>query len=68
MTAVRARKRAMVDGLVEMHLGKYKANGAELVMGHGQFVGPRTIEVTLNNDGKRTLRGKNVVISTGSRA
>jgi pyruvate/2-oxoglutarate dehydrogenase complex dihydrolipoamide dehydrogenase (E3) component len=68
MKAVRARKRAMVDGLVEMHRGKYEASGAELVMGQGQFVGPRTIEVLLNHGGSRTLRGKNVVISTGSRA
>jgi pyruvate/2-oxoglutarate dehydrogenase complex dihydrolipoamide dehydrogenase (E3) component len=68
MSAVRDRKRAMVDGLVEMHRGKYEASGAELVMGHGQFTGPRMIEVTLNDGGKRTLRGTNVVISTGSRA
>jgi pyruvate/2-oxoglutarate dehydrogenase complex dihydrolipoamide dehydrogenase (E3) component len=68
MTAVRARKRAMVDGLVEMHRGRYQASGAELVMGHGQFIGPRTIEVTLDDGGNRTLSGKNIVISTGSRA
>jgi pyruvate/2-oxoglutarate dehydrogenase complex dihydrolipoamide dehydrogenase (E3) component len=68
MTAVRARKRAMVDGLVEMHLGRYKASGAELVMGHGQFIEPRTIEVTLNDGGNRALRGTNVIINTGSRA
>jgi pyruvate/2-oxoglutarate dehydrogenase complex dihydrolipoamide dehydrogenase (E3) component len=67
MSAVRDRKRAMVDGLVEMHRGKYEASGAELVMGHGQFTGPRMIEVRLNDGGSRTLRGKNVVISTGSR-
>jgi pyruvate/2-oxoglutarate dehydrogenase complex dihydrolipoamide dehydrogenase (E3) component len=68
MTAVRARKRAMVDGLVEMHRGKYEASGAELVMGHGKFIGSRTIEVMLNDGGTRTLRGKNVIISTGSRS
>jgi pyruvate/2-oxoglutarate dehydrogenase complex dihydrolipoamide dehydrogenase (E3) component len=68
MTAVRARKRAMVDGLVEMHRGRYQASGTELVMGHGQFIGPRTIEVTLDDGGSRTLSGKNVIISTGSRA
>jgi pyruvate/2-oxoglutarate dehydrogenase complex dihydrolipoamide dehydrogenase (E3) component len=68
MSAVRDRKRAMVDGLVEMHRGKYKASGAELVMGQGQFTGPRTIEVRMNDSSSRTLRGNNVVISTGSRA
>lgn len=68
MTAVRARKRAMVDGLVEMHRGRYQASGAELVMGHGQFIGPRAIEITLSDGGNRTLRGTNVIINTGSRA
>jgi pyruvate/2-oxoglutarate dehydrogenase complex dihydrolipoamide dehydrogenase (E3) component len=68
MAAVRARKRAMVAGLVETHLGKYRASGAELVMGHGRFIGPRTIEVALNDGGTRTLRGTIVVINTGSRA
>jgi pyruvate/2-oxoglutarate dehydrogenase complex dihydrolipoamide dehydrogenase (E3) component len=68
MAAVRDRKRRMVDGLVEMHLAKYKESGAELVMGHGRFVAPRTIEVALNTGGTRTLRGQTVIIDTGSRA
>ncbi|AMV40164.1 dihydrolipoyl dehydrogenase family protein [Planctomyces sp. SH-PL62] len=68
MAAVRDRKRKMVDGLVEMHLAKYRESGAELVMGSGRFVAPRTIEVALNEGGSRTLRGKTVVINTGSRA
>ena len=68
MAAVRDRKRKMVDGLVEMHLEKYRGSGAELVMGSGRFVAPKTIEVTLNDGGTRTLRGRNVVINTGSRA
>ena len=68
MTTVRDRKRKMVDGLVEAHLQKYRSSGAELVMGNGRFVAPRTIEVALNAGGTRTLRGANVVINTGSRA
>src|SRR5215470_13656605 len=68
MAAVRARKRAMVAGLVDVQLGKYRASGAELVMGQGRFIAPRTLEVMLNDGGTRTLRGTNVVISTGSRA
>ncbi len=47
MAAVRDRKRRMVEGLVEMHLAKYRESGAELVMGHGRFVAPRTLEVAL---------------------
>jgi pyruvate/2-oxoglutarate dehydrogenase complex dihydrolipoamide dehydrogenase (E3) component len=68
MPAVRDRKRKMVDGLVEMHRNNYQASGAEVVWGSGRFVGPRTIEVALNAGGSRTLRGKTVVINTGSRA
>src|SRR5262249_26592650 len=68
MAAVRDRKRKMVDGLVALHLDKYRQSGAEVVMGQGRFVAPRTIEVTLNAGGTRTLRGAIVVIDTGSRA
>jgi pyruvate/2-oxoglutarate dehydrogenase complex dihydrolipoamide dehydrogenase (E3) component len=68
MPAVRDRKRKMVDGLVEMHLGKFKNSKAEIVMGTGRFVGPLTIEVSAPGRVTRTLRGKIVIISTGSRA
>lgn len=68
MLAVRERKRRMVDGLVEMHQQKFAVSGAELVMGSGKFVAPQTIEVALQSGGARTLRGKRVVICTGSRA
>lgn len=68
MPGVRDRKREMVDGLIAMHLDKYRASGAELVMGHGRFVSPKTIEVALRDGGIRTLHGKTVVINTGSRA
>jgi pyruvate/2-oxoglutarate dehydrogenase complex dihydrolipoamide dehydrogenase (E3) component len=68
MTTVRERKRTMVDSLVAAHLQKFQASGAELVMGTGRFVAPKTIEVNLNAGGTRTLRGANVVINTGSRA
>jgi pyruvate/2-oxoglutarate dehydrogenase complex dihydrolipoamide dehydrogenase (E3) component len=68
MTAVRDRKQTMVDGLVALHLDKYRQSGAELVMGHGHFVAPKTIKVALNAGGTRTLRGQTVVIDTGSRA
>jgi pyruvate/2-oxoglutarate dehydrogenase complex dihydrolipoamide dehydrogenase (E3) component len=68
MATVRDRKRKMVDGLVAIHKAKYGESGAELVMGTGRFVAPKTIEVALNAGGTRTLRGQTVVIDTGSRA
>jgi pyruvate/2-oxoglutarate dehydrogenase complex dihydrolipoamide dehydrogenase (E3) component len=68
MSAVRERKRRMVQGLVDTHLALYKQSGAELVMASGRFVGSKTIEATLANGTKRLLRGKNVVIGTGTHA
>ena len=35
-----------------------KASGAELIMGSGRFVGPKTIEVALAGGGTRLLHGK----------
>ena len=68
MQQVRERKRKMVQKLVDIHLEHYRKSGAELVMGTGRFVAPKTIEATLNDGGNRTFRGKNVIINTGSRA
>jgi pyruvate/2-oxoglutarate dehydrogenase complex dihydrolipoamide dehydrogenase (E3) component len=68
MAIVRDRKRSMVNGLVALHLEKYRESGAELVMGQGRFVAPKTLEVALNAGGTRTLRGQTVIIDTGSRA
>jgi pyruvate/2-oxoglutarate dehydrogenase complex dihydrolipoamide dehydrogenase (E3) component len=68
MVAVRQRKRAMVDELIAIHLRNYQASGAELVMGSGRFVGPKTIEVHLNDGGVRMLSGDKIMINTGSRA
>ncbi len=69
MAAVRDRKRKMVRNVVDIFRDTfYTKTGAELVMGTGRFVGPKTIEVALNDGGTRTFRGKTVVINTGSRA
>ena len=68
MSAVRERKRRMVLSLIDTHLAAYKDSGAELIMGSGRFIGPRTVEVTLNDGSKRQLRGTNVVINTGTHA
>jgi pyruvate/2-oxoglutarate dehydrogenase complex dihydrolipoamide dehydrogenase (E3) component len=68
MSAVRDRKRKMVSGLVDTHLDAYKQSGAELIMGTGRFIGPKTIEATLPDGTRRQLRGTNVIIGTGTHA
>src|ERR1700689_2503042 len=41
MAAVARRKWKMVNELVEIHLSKFKASGAELVMGEARFTQPK---------------------------
>ena len=68
MVGVARRKRAMVDGLVELHLGTFKASGAELIMGEARFTESKTVNVTLNTGSSCLLRGDRVFLSVGSRA
>jgi pyruvate/2-oxoglutarate dehydrogenase complex dihydrolipoamide dehydrogenase (E3) component len=68
MRKVRSRKQDMIDREIEFHLNAYKTSGAELIMGSGRFVGPKTIEVTLNDGGTRLLSGDEVVINVGTHA
>lgn len=68
MEAVRERKRRMVADLVEVHRKNYAASGAELVMGEGRFVAPRTIEVNLQDGGQRRYAAHRVFLDLGTRA
>ena len=66
MTAVRQRKRDMVNREIELHLQNYRATGAELIMGSGHFIAPKTIEVRLNDGGTRVLTGEQVFLNLGT--
>jgi len=68
MAKVRQRKREMVEREVALHLQNYKATGAELIMGSGLFVGPKTLEVQLNEGGTRLLTAEQMFIDVGSHA
>ena len=68
MAGVQDRKRRMVDALIKVHLDRYEASGVELIMGHGRFVAPKTIGITLNAGGERVITADRVVLSLGTRA
>jgi pyruvate/2-oxoglutarate dehydrogenase complex dihydrolipoamide dehydrogenase (E3) component len=68
MSVVRQRKREMVDRQVATHLRNYKATGAELIMGAGRFVSPKTLEVKLNDGGTRLLTASKVFLNVGTHA
>jgi pyruvate/2-oxoglutarate dehydrogenase complex dihydrolipoamide dehydrogenase (E3) component len=66
MREIQARKRTMVEGVVQLHLNRFATSGCELVMGRGYFIAERTIEVALNGGGTRTLRGDKVFLDLGA--
>jgi pyruvate/2-oxoglutarate dehydrogenase complex dihydrolipoamide dehydrogenase (E3) component len=68
MSAVRDRKRKMVEDMADIHLANFKASGAELIMGSARFIAPKTLQVALSNGGTRVVRGDKVIIGTGTRA
>jgi len=68
MAKVRQRKRDMVEREIELHLHNYKTSGAELIMGSGRFVAPKTLEVHLNAGGTRVLAGDQVFLNLGTHA
>ena len=73
MVGVYARKKEMVDGIIQVHLNNYhaaldKSRGDELMFGEGTFVAPRTVHVRLRDGGERTLTAERVFVNLGSRA
>ena len=67
MAQVLARKRSMVEGLVQMHLELFRSSGVDLVLGQAHFVAPRTVEVTLNGGGARVMTGDRLFLNLGTR-
>jgi pyruvate/2-oxoglutarate dehydrogenase complex dihydrolipoamide dehydrogenase (E3) component len=69
MAGVHARKRDMVEGIISVHLNKYRSAGTELIFGDGTFTGPRTLRVTSRHDeGERTLTADRVFLDVGTHA
>src|SRR5688572_18745476 len=67
MRGVRERKRSMVDDLVAVHRRNYSNSGAELIMGEGRFIAPKTIEVR-GPEGIRKLTGIRIFLNVGTYA
>jgi pyruvate/2-oxoglutarate dehydrogenase complex dihydrolipoamide dehydrogenase (E3) component len=68
MAPVRRLKREMVERQIARHLQNYKASGAELIMGSGRFMAPKTLEVVLNDGGTRVLAADKVFLNVGTHA
>jgi pyruvate/2-oxoglutarate dehydrogenase complex dihydrolipoamide dehydrogenase (E3) component len=68
MAKVLARKRAMVNQQIVMHLERYRASGAELILGEARFVEAKTVEVKSNDGGTRLLSSDRIFLNLGTRA
>jgi pyruvate/2-oxoglutarate dehydrogenase complex dihydrolipoamide dehydrogenase (E3) component len=68
MAGVQRRKQKMVEDLIQVHLERYKASGAELIMGSARFVATRTVEVLLNAGGSKVIAGERVFLNLGTHA
>ena len=68
MERVRARKQRMVEREIAFHLQAYSSSGAELIMGSGRLIAPKTIEVSLNSGGTRILTAGQIFLNLGTHA
>src|SRR5882672_4920586 len=68
MATVRRRKREMVERQIAKHMEIYRTSGAELIMGGGRFLAPKTLEVILNDGGTRVLAADKVFLNVGTHA
>jgi pyruvate/2-oxoglutarate dehydrogenase complex dihydrolipoamide dehydrogenase (E3) component len=65
MPTVLRHKREMVRHEVELHTQNFTATGTELIVGHGKFMAPKTLEIRLEG-GTRVLTGDQVFLNLGT--
>ncbi|KAF4465651.1 dihydrolipoyl dehydrogenase [Fusarium albosuccineum] len=61
-------KETSVSGLTKGIEFLFKKNGVEYIKGTGSFVNENEVKVDLNEGGETSVRGKNILIATGSEA
>ena len=58
---------SVIDKQVSMRRGFYDRNGVDVLLGHGRFLDPQTIEVAESNGGRQVVAADAIIIATGSR-
>lgn len=61
-------KESSVDGLTKGIEFLLKKNKVDYLKGTGSFVDQNSVKVELNEGGERVVKGKNIIIATGSEA
>jgi pyruvate/2-oxoglutarate dehydrogenase complex dihydrolipoamide dehydrogenase (E3) component len=68
MQAVQLHKRKIMEDLIKVHLNRYAAKEAELIMGEARFVSPRTVTISLAGYDTRVIAGERVFLNLGTQA
>jgi pyruvate/2-oxoglutarate dehydrogenase complex dihydrolipoamide dehydrogenase (E3) component len=63
---LRRHKQSVVDGMVTAHEKMFADSGMDFVLGTARFVADRTVEIETRGGGTRVVRGRDVVINTGT--
>jgi pyruvate/2-oxoglutarate dehydrogenase complex dihydrolipoamide dehydrogenase (E3) component len=63
---LRRHKESVVGGMVSAHEEMFVASGMDFVLGTARFVAARTVEITTVEGRTRLVRGRDVVINTGT--
>jgi pyruvate/2-oxoglutarate dehydrogenase complex dihydrolipoamide dehydrogenase (E3) component len=63
---LRRHETSVVGGMVAAHKKLFADSGMDFVLGTARFVGERTVEITTDDRAKRTVRGRDVVVNTGT--
>lgn len=63
---LRRHKESVVDGMVSAHRKLFADSGMDFVMGVATFVAERTVKIGLNDGGVGRVRGRDVVVNTGT--
>ncbi|MFF9488228.1 dihydrolipoyl dehydrogenase family protein [Streptomyces sp. NPDC014676] len=63
---LRSHKEGVVSEMVDLNHRQFLDSGMDLVLGEARFVAERTVEIRLNDGGRRVVRGGDVVINTGT--
>ncbi|CAN6353855.1 unnamed protein product [Urochloa humidicola] len=66
LSAMMAQKDKAVAGLTKGIEGLFKKNKVDYVKGFGKLVSPSEVSVDLIDGGSTTVKGKNIIIATGS--
>lgn len=66
LDGLRTHKENVVGGMVNAHVKLFADSGMDFVLGSARFVGDRTMEIRTNDGAVRVVRGREVVVNTGT--